>query len=740
MKYMAGTAVKIASPVSSTSAAIQVTEFVRALALGWKNLAAYPSGHPALVTSLDQVNRRLAELRGPAGDVSFGIAADGLIYGDVKIDSPAASKFAYALYTRGVAILRFANETTSRDMEVFLRVLGAGTGGDQKRALWEDLTAAGVVNINLQPVSYSAIELTDDLAEKKPEQRDVPLFEEIVRALLQGRRFSAATEEVPRIDSADELARLIAEYAAASDARPKFDPDATFGIRLAGAMEPFQTFLAETVGRHISSLTGQKRQHSIEQAVQLIRSLPDPLRRTVLRSVAGALAADETAGTLLRDFASELPNDEVLEALRYLSSMGPLSAHAMSLLQALTTVETSSRAQPPSPGVISDLVSLFGQDDIDRFNPADHQALLAMVAIRIPSIPPEAMSSIEKLGNRVDTVIDREVIRQFSQVLLELLASLGSSRAPAALLGRLESIFRDQLRAAEFDDSSELLERIEKIQKTTSSQSLRDGIQESLARLAAGDTVQALIDLIQNSPPEKTPAIQRLTDMLGTAARRNLLLALCEENNRLRRRRLFDFISALGPSIVPDVIVFLGDSRWYVVRNMVALLRGVQDRSALPEIRKLTRHSDARVKVEAIKTLFVLDRSVPASFLEALINDPDPKLAETAVTLVGSYGMTEGVEPLLGLLTRNELFGSRRTLRIRAIRALGDLADPRALGSLDRFFSGSLLPWPPREERYAAWESLGRYPEESRTPLIERGLRSRDPQVRAICKQIAEGS
>src|SRR5687768_4453351 len=76
---------------------LQVAEFVRALAVAWKNLTAYPPGHPALAVSLQGAHRRLMELRGPAGEVVFGIASDGLIYGSEKIESPHVQKFAQAL-------------------------------------------------------------------------------------------------------------------------------------------------------------------------------------------------------------------------------------------------------------------------------------------------------------------------------------------------------------------------------------------------------------------------------------------------------------------------------------------------------------------------------------------------------------------------------------------------------------------------------------------------------------------
>src|ERR1700694_1869577 len=171
-----------------STAGTQVGELVRVLALGWKNLAAYPPGHPALSGSLDLIHRRLNELRGPAGDVVFGIARDGLIYGKEKIDSTGAQKFAQALYTRGVALLSFETLVEPRDIETFLRLL-ASPPNSAPRPIWEELTAADVIHIHLQPVDFTAISVTDDLAPKpKPESRS--LWEEILRALAAGRELS----------------------------------------------------------------------------------------------------------------------------------------------------------------------------------------------------------------------------------------------------------------------------------------------------------------------------------------------------------------------------------------------------------------------------------------------------------------------------------------------------------------------------------------------------------------------
>jgi HEAT repeat protein len=730
--------------MSSTSGVIQVIEFVRALALTWKNLAAYPPTHPAVAGSLAIVKRRLDELRGPAGEVTFGISNDGLMYGATKVDVPAAQKLAQALFTRGVAIVRLGNETTVKDIEIFLRVLGAGAPTEQKRVIWDDLTAAGVMNINLQPVNYSALQVTDRIDEKKRDEKKLraeSLWDEILRALLENRFFSARLRNPPvRIQTADELARMMAQYMeVAPSANVPFDPEATFGIRIPTRddRKAVLDFIEKTVGQYITESSGMKKQHSLEQAVALLRNLAEPLRGTILRAVAEALVHDETAGTLLRDFASSLPTDEVLDALRYLSSMGKLSNHAAMLLEALATVEASNRSAAPADSVVADLVQLFGEEDIDRFNPPDHQALLGAIAVHIPRIPPEAMNAIEQLGERSGTVEHAAITKQLSNVLMDLVDELGVSRDPRPVLMRVETVIRSHMSTGDFTESLARIEHLQSIAKTTASETLRTAVQESLLRLATGESIQALVDMVHSATPQKVEGIQRLAAALGVTARRSLLVALADEKNRSRRRRLFDFIASLGASIVPDATAFLGDERWFVVRNMLSLLRMVRDTTSLPQVRNLARHPDLRVRLEAIKSLLALDSTVPRSLLDDLVNDPDPKVAETAVTLVGNYGIKEGVDPLLRVVSGNDMFGARRMLRIKAIKALGEIGEPRALDALDRFFKTSVLPWPAREERYAAWESIYHYPADIRRAFVEKGLRSSDPQVRAICERFS---
>lgn len=710
------------------------------LSLAWKNLAAYPPGHPSLAGAVDSAHRALAELRGPAGEVTLGVAADGIVYGTEKIDTVPAQKFGQALYARGIAVVRFAAETSVPDLETFLRLI-TGLPGDKGAPLWEELTASGVVNINLQPVDYSGVQVTKSLA-PEPLRRET-LWDDILRALVAGRELSPRSQELLRSDirSVDELSALILRYMDTVDDQAQFDPEATFGVRLnrrrGKTADLLTERVAEAIGAHVDSSTGMRKHIAVQQVIQLLRTMPEPLRSAIVRAVIRPLASDEKSGMLLRDLSLSLHHDEVIEALRYLSSMGKLSSHAMALLQALVSTHDTDPGLPPAPpAVVTELIHLFGDEDIDRFNPPEHQDLMAQVKILIPRVTEDA-GGLAKLGNRVETVVPEAVERQLATTIVELLSRHGERRDVNALLARMESLFHSALAAGEFGDAVEIIEPLRQMATASDSEPLRKAIDESLGRVASTETVRTLVDNLANASPERAAAIHRLLNGLGAAATRNLLLALSEEDNRSRRRRLFDLVVSLGPSIVPEVIHFLSDDRWYVVRNMIVLLRSVNDRTSLPEIRRIAQHSDLRVRLEAIKTLLAFDASVPRTLLAEAINDRDPKMAEAAISLVGSYGIKEAVGPLVRILAKRDLFGMRRPLRIRAIKALGELAEPDALPQMQHLFSTSFLPWPNRAERQAAFESLAAYPPEARAPFVERGLRSRDREIRQICRRLS---
>ena len=316
--------------------------------------------------------------------------------------------------------------------------------------------------------------------------------------------------------------------------------------------------------------------------------------------------------------------------------------------------------------------------------------------------------------------------RQLTETLLDLLGRYGDEKT-AAVLARLEQLVEGAARpgvprGGRRRDPGHGAPRRG-----------RDGARGDAGGAAAAtssasrapETLSVLAAALGTPGGATGPAAVRLIRLLGPGAIRGLLQVLVEEQVRVRRRRVFDLLSTLGADVVPEATRWLGDPNWYVVRNMIALLRAVGDRSSLGTIRRLTGHADLRVRLEALRSLLELDPAVGHGYLLSAIADPDPRAATAAVELAGQHGGPHDGRCRCSTCSRAwDLRGRRRPVRLAALQALGRMGRPEALPRLARFFRERWVPFPSIAERRAAYESLQGYPPDARAWLVDARARA----------------
>jgi hypothetical protein len=715
-------------------------ELVRALAIAWKNLAAYPPGHPALVASLGLAHQRLQELLTASGAVTLGIASDGLLAAQEKLTSPHARDLARALYLREVALLRLEPGLQPAELETLLREMSASPRGDV-RPLAEELSASGVTHVRVESVDFSQVRLTDA---PKGEAAPRSLWDDLLRTILaghvlssEGRRLVDSGEAANAHGIASVLGEVLGAPAASSEGAAASAAPAGAAEPSAAARAGLGARVAQAAGRAFQG-TPAERILAANQVAELVRALPPDLREMLMATALKTLASDETAAEALAALAGGLTPDTVLQALQRIKNEVPLSSHALRLMHALSAAAPSPRlrqVQPPDPALLAELSVLFRDDDIDRYNPEEHQSLLEAAAIEVPVLV--TAEEIPELGDRLETVTDDVLAERMAQTSVELLVRFAGRDGTDTLLARIDGLFRTLLSSGRLERAATLAEDLRRISDASDGRpAVRAPVDETLARMATSDSVAVMLDAFTRGGSASATLARRLLDALGKAGARGFLLALAEEKDKSRRRRILDLLVSLGPVIAPPARDLLADERWYVVRNMIVLLQRVGDPAALADIRHAADHHDLRVRLEAIKWLLAYDPEVPRDLLEKAINDPDLKLAEAAIVLAGSYGIKEAADPLLAIVDGFDLLGKRRSLRIKALKALGDLGDPAVLPRLDRYFRSPLLTMVSLEERRAAYRSLPLYPPEARRPYVERGLRARDPEIRRLCERL----
>lgn len=714
---------------------------------------------------------RLVEVLAIAPPLVLGVVRDGLIHGQTKIESGSAQRLAEALRSNHVAMVAIEEDVRPAELERFLRLLGADRGQGEAAPIWDRLAAAGVRGIALEPVDYHAVVMTDDAAPEGYES--VSIWETITRELLGGRSLAplAREEELPAPGSAEEVARWIENLLRETESRGSVRAGAESGPAAEGAPgnpggevavgpppaggqravdraggdrgAAIAAALGEAVTSHLGRLRGPARQSATQQIVDVANRLPVGMRPVLLQASLRALAAEDDAAEALRTLTAGQPPSAVLGALRQLAAERvQLSTSALRLARELHAIvrEQRERATPVDPEVYRAMRELFRDVDIDRVaqpgpGADDRRGILEVPVVHLES------GEVPDLGARRDTLADDFVAHQLARTLLELVGSSVPGRAPdEATLWRLEDLYRSFLLAGRLLQAAEVVEELRALLKQARDAGGPDAeLRRCIERLANREAVAALLHDLLELPADAAQPVHRLIELLGPVAVRHLVAALSEESDRSRRHALLDLLSSLGPAVIPHATLLLGDPRWFVVRNMIVLLRTVGDQTSVPQVRRCAEHPDLRVRLEAIKSLFSFDTQVPTELLAKAIDDPNPKVAEAAVALVGTYRITQGVAPLVALLRRWDLFGRRRVVRLRALKVLGRLGDPTALPRLERFFRDRVVRLVAREERVAAYAALAGYREEVRRPIVERGARSRDPDVRAACARLQAG-
>ena len=221
---------------------------------------------------------------------------------------------------------------------------------------------------------------------------------------------------------------------------------------------------------------------------------------------------------------------------------------------------------------------------------------------------------------------------------------------------------------------------------------------------------------------------------MGLGAVGPLLDELIEAKQRITRRAILDRLAKLGPDIYPFVMERVFDSRWYVVRNMIGLLREAGCPLDGVPLERFSGHHDPRVRREALR-LRVENPATREPALAEALRDEDPSVLRTALQAARS-GLPETAVPVLARRLVDPMFPP--DLLVPGLHVIGRGRSVLALDTLLAYAQGSrsmlgkpkLAPKSPA--MLAALGGLARsFPTERRAAaLLDVARRSPDEQIR----------
>jgi hypothetical protein len=621
----------------------ELSEFLVELSIGVHRYAMYPSGHPSLTPVVENIIGRLAEIFEVRRTLSIGVAQRQLVIEGVATDQrhPVLSDLARRLHDHQLSALSF--EKGIRASEV-----------------------AGLLGSLAQEVERGGTPLGLLTPEEAPRWEHAKLYR-VGYERLEIKEGDQAAEDIDRADRATALWLGLAQAALASEEPLEVVPDAAEVARSISEHRKESAYDQVIVGYLLQLADELKGAKGAES---------DKVRHRVSRLI-DALD-DDTLGRLVQFGGDRAQRRQFLldtnQSLAVDSVVRVLTAAARSSEQSISTSMTRLLTKL---AVHAEQGSAQQRSQADTALRENIEALISGWDLKDPN--PEAYTNVLDAIARAAPIFESD-------------AEKGE-----ALSGAMRLV----------DMSLEM-------------DAWGPTVAKAVADIVMDGGIDALLDVLAGAPPESSVAnrlrqhlmgpeelrrilsfgqvsddgLRTLFEAMGEAAVDPLLDVLSDTEDRTVRRHVFKALSRMGSVVGPRAVERLSDTRWFVQRNMLALLARLPDPPEDFDPQPFMEHADMRVRREAFPlaldkprlrdralvgslmdsdermvrmALLELQQEVPDPVLPTLVNrvvaaeERSPDIRALAVKVIGASRSTLALKALLDLVTAGRtLFGRIR--------------------------------------------------------------------------------
>jgi hypothetical protein len=601
----------------TTALSKELSEFLLDFSIGVHRYSMYPPDHPSLGPAAGNVTGRLAELLVDRRILSIGVAQEQLVIEGVATESkhPVLADLAKRLHGHQLGAVTFAKGFSADEIEALLKTLAQDPEreGDSLGLLpreeiprWDHVT--------LYPVGYDQLELTGDAGALGLEQeRAKDLWLGLACAAME-------TDEIVDPESVPE-ARSIAEVIQAHQREAAYDQVIVgYLLQLAEELKAGKGGEAESIRKRVSALVRELDVPTLQRLVEMGGS--ETQRRRFVMDANQSLAVD--AVVKIVQAAANASQQTISHSLTRL--LFKLSSQADAGVE-----RVRSQADDALRENVEELIKDWELVDP---NPDGYTLILDSMAQSAPVFDAAEEGEGELLSGAHRLVQMSLEVDSWGPTVAKAVSDLVEAGEVEYLLELADSA----------SGGSQVGERLREF--LTSPTQLR--------RLLSGEDVQ-----------EET--LDAVVSRMGTPAIPILLEILTESEARSIRRKVFDVLAGFGEEVGPFLSERLDDSRWFVIRNMLALVRRLPESPQGFTAGPFLDHADARVRREAV-ALATREGRLRERALALGLADSDERLLRT-VLLELQDSLPETLLPVLvSRVIRSDHDEDLRAMGVRALR------------------------------------------------------------------------
>lgn len=163
-------------------------------------------------------------------------------------------------------------------------------------------------------------------------------------------------------------------------------------------------------------------------------------------------------------------------------------------------------------------------------------------------------------------------------------------------------------------------------------------MEDLLAFVNSYESIKHIGEILDSDLEIDETILSEYIEFLDKNSLASYILLLGELKTIRGRGKVINILVRLGKKDIQPLLKSLQDHRWYVVRNIIYILRQIGDKKGVEHLINTAKHNDVRVRKESIKALGELKSPMALPVLKESLDDADLSVKKAAVKALGNIG------------------------------------------------------------------------------------------------------
>lgn len=226
---------------------------------------------------------------------------------------------------------------------------------------------------------------------------------------------------------------------------------------------------------------------------------------------------------------------------------------------------------------------------------------------------------------------------KLADILFEMFYLQQSSEDYEDLVGFFINTIEYSISRGDIQQVTSILARMKKISvEKTEDEERKKYARKILLLIGSESIINLLGEILDAGQETEEKNFEEFVKYLDKNAIVPFMKILGELKSIHARKVVIDALILLGTKDIATLSKGLNDTRWYVVRNIIYILRKIGDKRAVDYLLKTVRHGDIRVKKEVIRALGELGGAGVLQTLRDCLDDPEIQVRSAALKALGS--------------------------------------------------------------------------------------------------------